>query len=247
MYKKNEILSNPREFSSEQIAEAIKAGVLTMYELSKSGNLTPLMKKRIEDKLAAGEDASTSTAAVSPQPQPQEGQPKVEIPKVNTPTAKAEMPVQESVPRIEIPEPPSDDGPYVTPPAPPTNNVETQEEEYEYPVIDNRGMFKRPFSFKGRIRRLEFGLSCLIYMVGYAITMALMAVAESNPDGATGLVIIGLISDIVLLWFMLAQGAKRCHDRGNSGWWQIIPFYFYWMLFADGDEFENDYGNNPKD
>jgi uncharacterized membrane protein YhaH (DUF805 family) len=45
---------------------------------------------------------------------------------------------------------------------------------------------------------------------------------------------------------MLAQGAKRCHDRGNSGIWQIIPFYGLWMLFADGDLGRNEYGANPK-
>ena len=48
------------------------------------------------------------------------------------------------------------------------------------------------------------------------------------------------------LWFIFAQGAKRCHDRGNSGWYQLIPFYGLWMLFGDGDAHENDYGTDPK-
>jgi uncharacterized membrane protein YhaH (DUF805 family) len=45
---------------------------------------------------------------------------------------------------------------------------------------------------------------------------------------------------------MLAQGAKRCHDRGNSGWYQLIPFYSLWMLFAEGDQQANSYGNPVK-
>jgi uncharacterized membrane protein YhaH (DUF805 family) len=45
---------------------------------------------------------------------------------------------------------------------------------------------------------------------------------------------------------MLAQGAKRCHDRNNSGWYQLIPFYFIWILFGDSDTGFNDYGPNPK-
>jgi len=44
----------------------------------------------------------------------------------------------------------------------------------------------------------------------------------------------------------VAQAAKRCHDRNNSGWWKLIPFYGFWMLFADGDIGDNDYGENPK-
>ena len=41
MSRKYDILTNLREYSSDQIAEAINDGVVTMYELSKSGNLTP--------------------------------------------------------------------------------------------------------------------------------------------------------------------------------------------------------------
>jgi uncharacterized membrane protein YhaH (DUF805 family) len=51
---------------------------------------------------------------------------------------------------------------------------------------------------------------------------------------------------IPVVYFMLAQGAKRCHDRGNSGWYQMIPFYALWMLFAESDHGINEYGPNPK-
>ncbi|WP_338358280.1 DUF805 domain-containing protein [Yeosuana marina] len=101
-------------------------------------------------------------------------------------------------------------------------------------------MFKTPFSFNGRIRRTEYGLSYLIYIVIYIGLSGL--VAELNKN----LSVLFLIILIPLLWFMLAQGAKRCHDRGNSGWYQLIPFYGLWMLFADSDYGPNEYGNNPK-
>jgi uncharacterized membrane protein YhaH (DUF805 family) len=59
--------------------------------------------------------------------------------------------------------------------------------------------------------------------------------------------IIGLNVFMILAnWFLYAQGAKRCHDLGNNGWWQIIPLYIFWLLFAKGDLLENKYGINPK-
>jgi uncharacterized membrane protein YhaH (DUF805 family) len=99
-------------------------------------------------------------------------------------------------------------------------------------------MFKNPFSFEGRIRRTEYGLSVIIY----AIPAAIINVIGEAGDGAA----IIFLAYIPLLWFFWAQGAKRCHDRGNSGWYQIIPFYGLWMLFADSDNGINEYGPNPK-
>ncbi|NDV78984.1 DUF805 domain-containing protein [Dysgonomonas sp. 511] len=100
-------------------------------------------------------------------------------------------------------------------------------------------MFQNPFSFRGRIRRLEYGISQIIAVVyiyffafvllfsGYSLTLFLLLL-------------------IPAYWFIWAQGAKRCHDLENSGWYQLIPFYRLWLLFADGDYGENYYGPNPK-
>ena len=92
-------------------------------------------------------------------------------------------------------------------------------------------MFKNPFSFEGRIRRSEFGISLIIYAIAYAIVFSLSA--ASGSDGGPA---IFLICAIPMLWFLWAQGAKRCHDVNNSGWWQLIPFYIFWMIF--GYEFQ---------
>ena len=101
------------------------------------------------------------------------------------------------------------------------------------PVQQN--MFKASFSFDGRIRRTEYGISFIIYLVAY-----FMLISLSKSSSIFGLAFIPLI------WFLWAQGAKRCHDRGNPGWYQLIPFYVFWMLFAEGDVSENEYGNPPK-
>lgn len=75
--------------------------------------------------------------------------------------------------------------------------------------------------------------------------MVLDKMAENDDDNMMLLILIYLVY-IPLIWFLIAQGAKRSHDRGNSGWYQIIPFYILWLLFADSESGGNEYGLNPK-
>ncbi len=96
-------------------------------------------------------------------------------------------------------------------------------------------MFSSAFSFDGRIRRTEYGLSFIIYIIAYSIIIGIVQTS-----------VVFALAYIPLLWFLWAQGAKRCHDRGNSGWYQIIPFYVFWMIFAEGDKVQNEYGVSPK-
>ncbi|CAN5588910.1 hypothetical protein BH23BAC1_BH23BAC1_25610 [soil metagenome] len=77
----------------------------------------------------------------------------------------------------------------------------------------------------------------LIYFIGQDFTYSLK---ESEP-------VIAFCIWLVFFWFLIAQGAKRCHDRGHSGLYQVIPFYWFWMLFAHGDEGKNKYDLIPKD
>lgn len=116
---------------------------------------------------------------------------------------------------------------------------ETQEEESSGGQIvrKKQGMFSNPFSFEGRIRRTEYGISFIIVVIVNTILNGIVASGEVP--------IIGL-AYIPTLWFLWAQGAKRCHDMGQSGWFQIIPFYVLWMIFASGESGMNKYGVNPK-
>ena len=100
-------------------------------------------------------------------------------------------------------------------------------------------MFKDPFSFNGRIRGSEFGLSIVIYLFGFY----LMGTQVSHHGNSGDIYLLLLIP---ILWFHWAQGAKRCHDLSNSGWWQIIPLYWLWLLFEDGKPWPNEYGESPK-
>jgi uncharacterized membrane protein YhaH (DUF805 family) len=112
-----------------------------------------------------------------------------------------------------------------------SNDDSNQDGVYRVP----QKMFASSFSFDGRIRRTEYAISLLIYL---ALNYAVADMIKSSSG-------VGLIY-IPMLWFLWAQGAKRCHDRGNSGWWQLIPFYVFWMMFAEGDNEENEYGFPPK-
>lgn len=94
--------------------------------------------------------------------------------------------------------------------------------------LERGGRIRFIFSFKGRINRREYVLSLIIYYSLYAF-----CVKSEVPW-------------IILpfaFWLLVAQGAKRCHDLNHSGWYQLIPFYFLWMMFAEGDGcYCNDYG-----
>lgn len=101
-------------------------------------------------------------------------------------------------------------------------------------------MFKSPFSFEGRIRRLEYGLSYLVYTFLY-ITMAFVWQAFSKFG------IFFYLFYVAIIWFRLAQGAKRCHDLGNNAYFQFIPLYNLWLVFQEGDSGANKYGPCTKE
>ena len=105
-------------------------------------------------------------------------------------------------------------------------------------------MFKNPLSSNGRIRRLEYGISYMIFLIACFMLDGLLM-----EFGHTMGIAINLLINLLYIppiWFILLQGAKRSHDLGTAGWWQIIPFYLFWMLFKDGQPCSNEYGENPK-
>lgn len=98
-------------------------------------------------------------------------------------------------------------------------------------------IFEAPFSLVGRITRLEYIISILGW-IGIDLLCNIFLTAPSVS-------IIYSIVGIVLFFFIICQGAKRCHDIGKSGWWQLIPFFFIWLMIAKGDDGENEYGESP--
>ncbi len=102
------------------------------------------------------------------------------------------------------------------------------------------------FSFEGRISRSMFWLKYFLPWVGLNIVALIV-------DTAIGAPVAQLAVGLVGLWVGLAAGAKRCHDRNRSGWFQaivLIPLIgAIWLLvelgFLKGTDGENRFGQDP--
>jgi len=103
-------------------------------------------------------------------------------------------------------------------------------------------MFRSSFNFKGRITRLEYFYSLLLFWFS-VILVILIEEGLSLGEGCFFFLILPF-------WFILSQGAKRLHDCWMSGWLQLIPYVniliIIYVMFKDGKIGENKYGPNPK-
>lgn len=103
------------------------------------------------------------------------------------------------------------------------------------------GALKKYAEFSGRARRTEFWMYMLIYFViNFVLTLL-------------GLDTIALIVALALVVPSLSIGARRLHDTGRSGWWQLlslIPLIGAIVLivfWAQDSHDANNYGANPKE
>lgn len=97
----------------------------------------------------------------------------------------------------------------------------------------------RPFSFKGRIGRMQLILS---YVMGFVAWFAIYALSEPALEYNSNIFLFFLACTAVFFWFLYAQCAKRCHDLGKSGAWMFVPFWNVLLFFAEGEEQDNQYG-----
>lgn len=106
--------------------------------------------------------------------------------------------------------------------------------------------FKRFADFNGRIRRKAYWMFFLFNLI--------FSIIASGVDYATGTAFIGTIYSLVLLIPSLSAAARRLHDTGRSGWWQLLhlipvlgTIIVLILCAMDSQEGENDYGSNPKE
>lgn len=88
-------------------------------------------------------------------------------------------------------------------------------------------MFKHPFSYRGKIGRKEYALSILFMFI---ITYPIPIILANYPEYGY----YPLIAFFPVLLFLLAQSVKRSHDTGRSGWYVLIPFFIFVLLFEKG-------------
>ncbi|MDE5712607.1 MAG: DUF805 domain-containing protein [Muribaculaceae bacterium] len=206
MSTKEQIINNLREYSASEIVHAIKCGEVSMYELSKKGKLTPLMKKKIEEQMACESVEINVTGPVTESSEEfTEGIP----PSVNEnleEQAIAATPTETDIPSI----------PVITP------VLSSQSTEIDSEILDNKGMFKRVFSFKGRIRRTEFGLSYIIFLAWYLGFVAVTEMNDVNPV----LALFIILTIVPAYWFLWAQGAKDVMTEVIQAGIKSYPFIF---------------------
>lgn len=102
----------------------------------------------------------------------------------------------------------------------------------------------RPFSFKGRIGRVQLILSYVVGFVAWFASFLLFDIEHSDGNG--GVILLFLACTVAFFWFLYAQCAKRCHDLGKSGAWMFVPFWNILLFFAEGEKGENQYGQGTE-
>jgi uncharacterized membrane protein YhaH (DUF805 family) len=103
---------------------------------------------------------------------------------------------------------------------------------------------KKYTDFSTRARRKDYWMFILFYVIFYIVT--------SIIDGVLGTVFITLIFSLAMLIPSISIGARRLHDTGRTGWWQLIGLIpligaIVLIVFYVQDSHEdNQYGVSPK-
>ncbi len=121
---------------------------------------------------------------------------------------------------------------------------------------------KKYCDFNGRASRSEFwwyflGYIVISYAWSFIIGMITGASVMAGMDGEfhfSALQLLSYIPTIALFLPTYAVGARRLHDIGKSGWWQLLVFVccigflvliYFWV--QEGDKGDNEYGPAPQD
>ncbi len=87
---------------------------------------------------------------------------------------------------------------------------------------------------------------------GVSVSESIMATPLSNPVNL-GILIVQVVLAVAFFYVTLAVQTKRLHDRGKSGWWNLIAlvpivgviYLFVVCGFLRGDAGPNRFGSDP--
>ena len=96
------------------------------------------------------------------------------------------------------------------------------------------GLVSLLFSFKGRVNRTQYWLGTIGVNIAHWIAMVVLSstaavTAAQTKNAAAALAALGSQLALVIpvsmatAWIAMALQVKRFHDRGQSGWWAMLP------------------------
>jgi len=110
--------------------------------------------------------------------------------------------------------------------------------------------FNKYVDFNGRARRSEFWWWVLFTFLLGIVASIIDAILGTRSSSGTGL--IQTLVQLAVLLPSLAVGARRLHDTGRSGWWQllwiaiIVGWIFLIIWYCQDSHSDNKYGPSPK-
>lgn len=119
--------------------------------------------------------------------------------------------------------------------------------EHNYNIIDwTKKCFENYINFSGRARRKEFWFFYLATVIVAILAQIIDSIIRSNVG------VVNLLWNLATFIPVFAAGARRLHDIGRSGWWQlliltvigIIPLVIFWA--TDTKQENNEWGKPAK-
>lgn len=104
--------------------------------------------------------------------------------------------------------------------------------------------FKNFANFSGRARRTQYWM--------FSLFVVMISIALAIIEAIIGTVFLGALFSLAVLIPSISIAARRLHDTGRSGWWQLIllvPLIGIIVLIVflvQDSKDDNEYGPNPK-
>lgn len=99
-------------------------------------------------------------------------------------------------------------------------------------------------NFSGRAQRIEYWMFMLVYTI-FLVILTAIDLENETPT-------LALVFAFIMLIPNISVTARRLHDTGRTGWWQLIGIvpligFIVMIVFCVQDSHdENEYGSNPK-